>query len=64
MTLSQFNSCLETFELDLQESNNAAGYSNALMNLINEFYSEQLKKSKEQLVSEMLDFVREVRSSK
>ena len=64
MTQSQFNSCLETFELDLQESRDAAGYSNALMDLINDFYSEQLKKSKEELVSEMLDFVREVRSSK
>lgn len=64
MTQSQFNSCLETFELDLQQSNDAAGYSVALMNLINDFFTEQLKKSKEMLVSEMLDFVREVRSSK
>lgn len=64
MTQSQFNSCLETFELDLEESNDATGFSSALMNLINEFFSEQLKKSKETLVCEMLDFVREVRSSK
>ena len=64
MTLSQFNSCLETFELDFQETNDAPGYSEALMKLINDFFSEQLKKPAETLVCEMLDFVREVRSCK
>lgn len=64
MTLSDFNSCLETFAQDFLENNDSAGYSNAVINLINDFYSESIKKQPETLVNEMLTFVTEVRSYK
>lgn len=58
MTLSDFYSCLETFEQDVIESHNdIPGYTNALMSLINDFYSEQTKKTPEQLTIEMMEFV-------
>ena len=57
MTLIDFNSSLETFAMDFLQSNDAAGYSKAVIDLINEFTIEQLKKSKEELVIEMLNFV-------
>ena len=57
MTLRDFFNTLETFEQDAIQSNDIPGYSNALMNLINEFYSEQIKKTPEQLANEMLEFV-------
>ena len=61
MTLSDFNSCLETFKNDVMESNDIPGYSNALMTLINDFYSEQITKTPEQLTNEMISFVTEIR---
>ena len=61
MTLSSFYSSLETFEQDVMESNDIPGYTNALMTLINDFYSEQTKKTPEQLTNEMLEFVTYVR---
>lgn len=61
MTQTEFLKTLETFEQDAIQSNDIPGYSNALMNLINEFYAAQIKKTPEQLASEMLDFVIYVR---
>ena len=61
MDLTSFYKTLETFEQDAIESKDIPGYSNALMNLINEFYAEQIKKTPEQLAAEMLDFVVYVR---
>ena len=61
MTQTEFLKSLETFEQDAIQSNDIPGYSNALMNLINEFYTEQIKKTPEELAAEMLDFVIYVR---
>ena len=61
MDLTNFFKTLETFEQDAIESKDIPGYSNALMNLINEFYAEQIKKTPEKLATEMLDFVTFVR---
>ena len=57
MTLQDFFNSLETFEQDAIQSNDIPGYSNALMNLINEFYQGQIRKTPEQLTNEMLEFV-------
>ena len=57
MTLSDFFKSLETFEQDALQSNDIPGYSNALMNLINDFYADQIKKTPEQLTNEMIEFV-------
>ena len=61
MTQTEFLKTLETFEQDAVQSNDIPGYSNALMNLINEFFTEQIKKTPEELAVEMLDFVIYVR---
>ena len=61
MTQTEFLKTLETFEKDAIESNDIPCYSNSLMNLINDFFSEQIKKTPEQLASEMLEFVIYVR---
>ena len=63
MTQSQFVSALETFEQDALQSGDIPGYSNALINLINDFYAGQIKKTPEQLATEMLEFVLQVRRS-
>lgn len=64
MTLSDFNSCLETFEQDALQTQDIPGYTNALMDLINDFYAEQIKKTPEQLTAEMMEFVIIVRRTK
>ena len=43
MTLIEFNSCLETFALDLQESGDTAGFAKAVVDLINDFHSAALQ---------------------
>lgn len=57
MTLYEFEASLETFALDFQQSNNYQGYTKAVAQLINDFYSSQIKKTSEELVCEMLDFI-------
>ncbi len=64
MTLIEFNSCLETFALDLQESGDTAGFAKAVVDLINDFHSAALQKSKEELITDMLNFVTSARSTK
>lgn len=64
MNLKSFYSTLETFALDLQQSGDAAGYANAVITLINDFRSDEMQKSKEQLINEMLEFCTTVRSAK
>lgn len=64
MNLKSFYSALETFALDLQQSGDAAGYANAVITLINDFRSDEMQKSKEQLINEMLEFCTTVRSAK
>ena len=64
MNLKSFYSTLETFALDLQQSGDAAGYANAVITLINDFCSDEMQKSKEQLINEMLEFCTTVRSAK
>ena len=63
MSLKDFNSTLETFALDLQESGDAAGYAKAVVTLINDFRSDEMQKSKEQLIEEMLEFCTTLRSA-
>lgn len=57
MTLIEFNDCLETFALDLSESNDVAGYAKAVVGLINDFRFAAMQKSKEELITDMLNFV-------
>lgn len=64
MNLKSFYSALETFALDLQQSGDAAGYANAVITLINDFRSDEMQKTKEQLINEMLEFCTTVRSAK
>lgn len=64
MTLYEFNSSLETFVMDLKESGDIAGYAKAVVDLINDFRSAAMQKSKEELINDMMNFVTSVRSTK
>ena len=57
MNLRDFAESLNTFENDLKSSNDFAGYSTAVLNLINDFYQSQQQKTKEDLIHEMLTYV-------
>ena len=57
MTLIEFNDCLETFALDLAETNDVAGYASAVIGLINDFRTSAMQKTKEELITDMLNFV-------
>lgn len=57
MTLIEFNDCLETFALDLSESNDVTAYAKAVVDLINDFHSAAMQKTKEELITDMLNFV-------
>lgn len=57
MTLIEFQDCLETFALDLAESNDVGGYASAVIGLINDFRASAIQKTKEELITDMLNFV-------
>lgn len=57
MTLTDFNSSLETFAKEFTKTSDVTAYSNNVITLINKFYSESLLKTKEQLIEDMLNFV-------
>lgn len=57
MTLIEFNDCLETFALDLAENNDVAGYASAVVGLLNDFRTAAMQKTKEELITDMLNFV-------
>lgn len=60
MTLIEFQDCLETFALDLTQSNDVAGYASAVVGLINDFRASAMQKTKEELITDMLNFVTSV----
>ena len=57
MNLKSFYSTLETFALDLAESNDVAGYASAVVGLLNDFRTAAMQKTKEELITDMLNFV-------
>ena len=60
MTLIEFQDCLETFALDLAATNDIASYAGAVIDLINDFRSSAMQKTKEELINDMLNFVTSV----
>jgi hypothetical protein len=57
MTIIDFKNTLDTFNCDLQESGNTAGYTKAVSNLVTEFYADKVKQPHEELVTEILTFL-------
>jgi hypothetical protein len=64
MTLLEFEDSLETFAQDFLNGGDAGDYSIALIQLINDFYTTSIQKTKEELVTDMLNYVTSVRSRK
>lgn len=62
MTLLEFEDSLETFARDFLQGGDAGDYSIALTQLINDFYTTSMQKTKEELVTDMLSYVTAVRS--
>lgn len=59
MTLHDLVETLATFRMDLQESKDLIGYEKAVSKAYADFYADSLKKSKEELIAEMIQFVNE-----
>jgi hypothetical protein len=64
MTLLEFDDCLETFAQDFIRGGSAGKYAEATIQLINDFYTTSMQKTKEELVTDMLNYVTSVRSGK
>lgn len=64
MTLLEFDDCLETFAQDFIHGGDAGKYADATIQLINDFYTTSMQKTKEELVTDMLNYVTSVRGRK
>lgn len=64
MTLLEFEDSLETFAQDFLQGGDAGDYAIALNQLINDFYTTSMQKTKEELVTDMLGYVTAVRGRK
>ena len=64
MTLLEFDDSLETFAKDFIAGGDAGKYADATIQLINDFYTTSMQKTKEELVTDMLNYVTAVRSRK
>lgn len=64
MTLLEFDECLETFARDFVQGGDSAKYAEATVQLINDFYTTSMQKTKEELVTDMLNYVTSVRGRK
>ena len=59
MTLHDLVETLATFRMDLKESQNLIEYGKAVSKAYADFYANSLKKSKEELIAEMIQFINE-----
>lgn len=64
MTLLEFEDSLETFANDFVAGGDASKYAEATVQLINDFYTTSMQKTKEELVTDMLTYVTAVRGRK
>lgn len=64
MTLLEFEDSLETFAQDFIQGGDAGKYADATIQLINDFYTTAIQKTKEELVTDMLSYVTAVRGRK
>ena len=64
MTLLEFDDSLEAFAQDFIRGGDAGKYADATVKLINDFYTQSMQKTKEELVTDMLNYVTSVRSGK
>ena len=64
MTLLEFEDSLETFAQDFIQGGDAGNYAEATIKLINDFYITSMQKTKEELVTDMLNYVTSVRGRK
>jgi len=64
MTLLEFEDSLETFAKDFVAGGDAGKYAEATVQLINDFYTTSMQKTKEELVTDMLNYVTSVRGRK
>jgi hypothetical protein len=59
MTLHDLVETLAAFRMDLQESKDLIEYEKAVSKAYADFYADSLKKSKEELIAEMIQFINE-----
>lgn len=64
MTLLEFEDSLETFMQDFIAGGDAGKYADVTVQLINDFYTTSMQKTKEELVTDMLNYVTSVRGRK
>lgn len=64
MTMLEFDNKLEAFANAFIHGGDSATYAEATVNLINSFYADRMKKSKEELVTDMLNYITAVRGRK
>lgn len=64
MTLLEFEDSLETFAQEFIHGGDAGTYSEKVIQLINDFYTTSMQKTKEELVTDMLGYMTAVRGRK